>query len=217
MLYASRKLASNPCCPEFSPYDRNDISDGDGQMHARAYVIAFSPRGTRLRDHTPCSHWQTHTVVVALRLDGLKAPAVFDGPIDNPTFLAYVDQVLALLKEAASRPTRILWTPAPTAVVMGFGESAIELELRFWIADAHKGVQNVKSEALLEIWRLFRAHGIPIPYPKRDLVVRPEERIQEAAPATAAGLRSTQDDHPRDVLPRRAGEPRATRSPRGAR
>ena len=54
-----------------------------------------SPAGTRLRDHTPCSHWQTHTVVAALRLEGLRAPAVFDGPIDNPTFLAYVEQVLA--------------------------------------------------------------------------------------------------------------------------
>jgi transposase len=54
-----------------------------------------SPRGTRLRDHTPCSHWQTHTVVTALRLNRLEAPAVFDGPIDNPTFLAYVEQVLA--------------------------------------------------------------------------------------------------------------------------
>ena len=54
-----------------------------------------SPRGTRLRDHTPCSHWQVHTVVAALRLEGLSAPAVFDGPIDNITFLAYVEQVLA--------------------------------------------------------------------------------------------------------------------------
>ena len=53
-----------------------------------------SPSGTRLRDHTPCSHWETHTVVAALRLDGLGAPAVFDGPIDNATFLAYVEQVL---------------------------------------------------------------------------------------------------------------------------
>ena len=26
--------------------------------------------------------------------DGLTAPAVFDGPLDNPTFLAYVEQVL---------------------------------------------------------------------------------------------------------------------------
>jgi transposase len=33
-------------------------------------------------------------VIVALRLEGLNAPAVFDGPIDSPTFLAYVEQVL---------------------------------------------------------------------------------------------------------------------------
>ena len=54
-----------------------------------------SPRGTRLRDHAPCGHWDTHTVVAALRLDGLGAPAVFDGPIDNASFLAYVEQILA--------------------------------------------------------------------------------------------------------------------------
>ena len=53
-----------------------------------------SPRGARLRDYTPCGHWQTHTVIAALRVDGLQAPAVFDGPLDNPTFLAYVEQVL---------------------------------------------------------------------------------------------------------------------------
>jgi DDE superfamily endonuclease len=56
-----------------------------------------SPVGTRLGDHTPCSHWQTHTVIATLRLGGLEAPAVFDGPIDNTTFLAYVEQVLAPL------------------------------------------------------------------------------------------------------------------------
>jgi transposase len=53
-----------------------------------------SPRGLRLRDYAPYGHWQTHTIVAALRLEGLDAPAVFDGPLDNPTFLAYVEQVL---------------------------------------------------------------------------------------------------------------------------
>jgi transposase len=53
-----------------------------------------SPRGVRLRDYTPYGHWQTHTVVAGLCVDGLVAPAVFDGPIDNPSFLAYVEQVL---------------------------------------------------------------------------------------------------------------------------
>ena len=55
---------------------------------------ARSLRGTRIGDHTPCSHWQTHTVVAALRLDHLGAPAVFDGPIDTSTFLAYIEQIL---------------------------------------------------------------------------------------------------------------------------
>ena len=53
-----------------------------------------SRRGTRLRDHTPCSHWETSTVIAALRLEGLTAPAVFDGPIDTESFRAYVEQVL---------------------------------------------------------------------------------------------------------------------------
>jgi transposase len=53
-----------------------------------------SPRGTRLHDHTPCGHWETETVIAALRVDGLSAPAVFDGPIDAVSFQAYVEQVL---------------------------------------------------------------------------------------------------------------------------
>jgi transposase len=53
-----------------------------------------SPRGHRLRDHAPCGHWETSTVIAALRLDAVTAPAVFDGPIDNASFRAYVDQVL---------------------------------------------------------------------------------------------------------------------------
>jgi transposase len=53
-----------------------------------------SLRGTRLRDHAPCGHWETSTVIVALRPEGLTAPAVFDGPIDKISFRAYVEQVL---------------------------------------------------------------------------------------------------------------------------
>jgi transposase len=57
--------------------------------------FARSPRGDRVSDHTPCSHWQTHTVVAALRPTEMSATAVFDGPIDTETFRAYVEQVLA--------------------------------------------------------------------------------------------------------------------------
>jgi transposase len=36
-----------------------------------------------------------HTVVMGLAVGGLTAPAVFNGPLDNDSFRAYVDQVLA--------------------------------------------------------------------------------------------------------------------------
>ena len=51
--------------------------------------------GKRLIAHAPFGHWKTTTFIAALRLDGLAAPAVFDGPINGQTFLAYVEQVLA--------------------------------------------------------------------------------------------------------------------------
>src|SRR5262249_58125778 len=87
-----------------------------------------------------------------------------------------VDQALALMREAASYPERVLAVPAPNALIMAFGETAIELELRFWIVDAHNGVHNIKSQGLYEIWRLFRQEGIQIPYPKRELAVRSDFR-----------------------------------------
>ena len=87
-------------------------------------------------------------------------------------FTAYLDRVM---REAASRPHRTLTSPAPNVLGLSFGESAIELEVCFWIADAQHGVHNVKSEVLYEVWRLFRREGIQIPYPKRDLYVRSTE------------------------------------------
>jgi hypothetical protein len=54
-----------------------------------------SLRGQRVHDHTPHQHWQTSTFVAALRVDGLTAPGLLDGPMDGDAFLAYVDQVLA--------------------------------------------------------------------------------------------------------------------------
>ena len=45
--------------------------------------------------------------------------------------------------------------PPPKCLFIEFGESALKLQLRFWIADAQNGVQNVKSEVLLRIWEMF--------------------------------------------------------------
>jgi len=54
-----------------------------------------SPCGKRLVASVPHGHWKTLTLVAALRVDRMTAPYTIDGAIDGPSFLAYVEQVLA--------------------------------------------------------------------------------------------------------------------------
>jgi transposase len=53
-----------------------------------------APKGERLRAGIPHGHWKTTTFVAGLRLNGMVAPMVLDGPINRDAFLAYVNQVL---------------------------------------------------------------------------------------------------------------------------
>jgi transposase len=53
-----------------------------------------SLRGQRVTDQAPYGHWRTSTFIAALRITGLTAPGVIDGPMDGDRFLAYVAQVL---------------------------------------------------------------------------------------------------------------------------
>jgi transposase len=53
-----------------------------------------APRGERLRAPIPHGHWKTTTFVAGLRLSGMVAPMVLDGPINGHAFQAYVEQVL---------------------------------------------------------------------------------------------------------------------------
>jgi transposase len=53
-----------------------------------------APKGQRLRVGIPRGHWKTTTFVAGLRLTGLTAPFVLDGPMNRSAFLAYVSRVL---------------------------------------------------------------------------------------------------------------------------
>ena len=52
-------------------------------------------KGERLRMGFPHGHRKTTTFVAGLRLDGMVAPMVLDGPINGDWFEAYVRHVLA--------------------------------------------------------------------------------------------------------------------------
>jgi transposase len=80
--------------PDLDP-ERLIFIDESGATTKMARLRGRAPRGERCRAAIPHGHWKTTTFVGALRLSGMTAPMVLDGPMNGPAFLAYVEQVLA--------------------------------------------------------------------------------------------------------------------------
>lgn len=85
---------------------------------------------------------------------------------------ADVPQAIEIISNSSLEHERVLQDPAPKCLMTGFGESSIDLELRFWIADPENGSGNIKGAVLLSIWRNLKQAGIEIPYPQRDIHLR---------------------------------------------
>ncbi len=80
-----------------------------------------------------------------------------------------LEQVQKILIAAALSQPRVLAEPAPRGHVAAFGDSGVDFELRFWIGDPENGLMQVKSDINLAIWKAFKAAGIEIPFPQREV------------------------------------------------
>lgn len=87
-------------------------------------------------------------------------------------YKADIHKAMALCLQAADETPRVLTEPAPVCLLTDFADSAVNLEIRFWIDDPMNGRANVISLLMLNIWDKFHAHDIEIPYPQRDLHLR---------------------------------------------
>ena len=87
---------------------------------------------------------------------------------------------MEILMAAANSHPRVLQGDSEEAsrvLIKNFGESGIDLELGVWISDPEGGQANLRSELYMEIWKNFRAGGIEIPYPRRDIsIIKPEKK-----------------------------------------
>ncbi len=84
-------------------------------------------------------------------------------------------EAMRLMEQAAAGVPRVLKEPAPRALLTSFGDSSIDLALGFWIEDPQNGIGNVKGEVLLAIWDAFKAAGVEIPFPQREVRVLKEQ------------------------------------------
>src|SRR5690606_41949454 len=90
------------------------------------------------------------------------------------------EEALGRMGQAADGRQRARPAPAPAARLMAFGENGFELALRVWVVSPEQGVNNVRSEINLAIWRAFRAHGIAVPFPQREVRLLDGGRLDDA-------------------------------------
>ncbi len=91
-------------------------------------------------------------------------------------------KAMDLCVAATNEVDRVLKEPGARCLLIEFGDNSLNLQIRFWIADAHNGIQNVKSAVLLNIWHKFKESGVEIPYPQRDVHIRTPGHLFVPAP-----------------------------------
>jgi len=90
--------------------------------------------------------------------------------IDVPVSVAYgsePEQVLELLRSVAAAHALVVDAPAPTAIFLGFGEFALNFELRAWTDRSDRWVQ-VRSELGIAVFKALTGAGIAIPVAARE-------------------------------------------------
>jgi small-conductance mechanosensitive channel len=105
--------------------------------------------------------------------------------VEVPVGVAYgtdPERVLALLVETARGVPRLLATPSPVALFMGFGDSSLNFIVRAWSDEGFDQKLDVTSLLALAVHRALTDAGIAIPFPQRDL------NLATVAPAAAEAL-----------------------------
>ncbi|MFD1515574.1 mechanosensitive ion channel family protein [Halomarina rubra] len=110
---------------------------------------------------------------------------------------ADVERAVSLSEEAMRDCDELMETPGPRAVVTRFGDSAVVLELRFWIKNPSAARYWQARSAVVEAVKTrFEDEGVAIPFPQRVLSTRPEATFDADVDAPMRGpeQRSGGDD-----------------------
>lgn len=70
-------------------FDEIGVNTKMVRLHGRC------PQSQRLIDFAPAGHYSSSTLMSGMRLDGIVAPMLIDGPVNGETFAGYIEQCMA--------------------------------------------------------------------------------------------------------------------------
>lgn len=84
-----------------------------------------------------------------------------------------LERVPALIEAAVATLPFVLADPdAPDCELRGFGESAVDFAVEYWVSGIDDGKNKYRSQVLFAIWKALKAAGIDMPYPHRVIEMR---------------------------------------------
>jgi small-conductance mechanosensitive channel len=93
--------------------------------------------------------------------------------VDLPLGVAYgtdPERILSLLVDLVASHPGVVHNPKPEAFFLGFGDSALNFELRFWTYQEEWF--RLKSDVAVRLVKALREANIEVPFPQRDLHIR---------------------------------------------
>jgi potassium-dependent mechanosensitive channel len=95
------------------------------------------------------------------------------------------EKVITVLLDAARAQDDVLADPEPQAIFLGFGDSALNFELRAWTARVDGRFEDwilTRSGLALAVHRALDVAGIGIPFPQREIYVHPAPEVDGILP-----------------------------------
>jgi potassium efflux system protein len=134
---------------------------------------------------TTIRNWDQHELIVPNKefITGRLLNWTLSDPVNRVVIrvgVAYgsdTDKALAIMLDTATQHPEVLGEPKPVVVFEGFGESSLDLSLRFYLSGLEARLQTM-SELHGEINRRFNEAGIEIPFAQRDLHLRSGEPLE---------------------------------------
>jgi CRP-like cAMP-binding protein len=141
-------------------------------------------RSTHLRNSLSIDFREPNANLVSARVKNLGSG------VEPAGFAVFVEVSLSApprrVKDAIEAGVRevpgVVASPAPQALMSGFGDNGVRYEVRYWTRDVHQ-LTRLRDAVLSRLWYQLHRDGFTIPYAIRTVQLEPAESIATAKAA----------------------------------